>query len=111
MKRLAFGLAALFAYAAGVQYNDPDPIRWFAIYGGAAMLSALTPFLRPPSPVFLGIAASAFAWALLILPGVVEAAAFTGTEEERELAGLVLVGSGMLALRAASRRGAAAEAG
>ena len=29
-------LAALFAFAAAVQYNDPDPARWMAIYLAAA---------------------------------------------------------------------------
>ena len=29
--------AALFVVAAGLQYNDPDPIRWIVLYGGAAV--------------------------------------------------------------------------
>ena len=30
-------MALLFLFAVIVQYNDPDPIRWMAIYGGAAL--------------------------------------------------------------------------
>lgn len=29
--------AALFVISAGLQYNDPDPLRWIALYGGAAV--------------------------------------------------------------------------
>lgn len=33
--------AALFVVAVGLQYNDPDPIRWMALYGGAAIATVL----------------------------------------------------------------------
>jgi len=33
-------MAALFLVAAAVQYNDPDPAYWIAIYGVAALLAA-----------------------------------------------------------------------
>ena len=40
--RLLNGLMmVLFAAAAIVQYNDPDPALWMAIYGGAAFCCAL----------------------------------------------------------------------
>jgi hypothetical protein len=29
-------MAVLFLISAGLQYNDPDPLRWAAIYTGAA---------------------------------------------------------------------------
>ena len=34
-------LALLFVVAAGLQYNDPDPARWIALYGGAAVATVL----------------------------------------------------------------------
>ncbi len=34
------GFALLFAFGAFVQWNDPDPLRWMAIYVAAAALSA-----------------------------------------------------------------------
>ena len=40
-KILAIVFAVLFAWAAYVQHNDPDAIRWYAIYGMAALASLL----------------------------------------------------------------------
>ena len=34
------GFALLFAFGAFVQWNDPDPLRWMAVYMAAAALSA-----------------------------------------------------------------------
>ncbi|KQC29419.1 transmembrane 220 family protein [Flagellimonas eckloniae] len=38
-----FGIvfAALFVYAAIVQYNDPDALKWYVYYGVAAFISIL----------------------------------------------------------------------
>ncbi|MEO9511777.1 MAG: transmembrane 220 family protein [Flavobacteriaceae bacterium] len=38
-----FGIvfAALFVYAAIVQYNDPDALKWYVYYGVAAVVSIL----------------------------------------------------------------------
>jgi hypothetical protein len=91
-------LAVLFAASAAVQYNDPDPLPWLVIYGVAAVSSAWSAFGRPPFALLLAVAAVAFVWALLLVPGVMNEAAFTGTEEERECAGLLLVCGAMLAL-------------
>jgi hypothetical protein len=39
--RIAAGvMAALFVVSAAVQWNDPDPVYWIAIYGAAALLAA-----------------------------------------------------------------------
>jgi hypothetical protein len=39
--RIAAGaMTALFVVSAAVQWNDPDPAYWIAIYGVAALLSA-----------------------------------------------------------------------
>lgn len=43
-KIFAFVFAALFIYAAAVQYNDPDATKWYAIYGMAALASLLFAF-------------------------------------------------------------------
>lgn len=32
-------MVPLFALAVAVQYNDPDPVRWMAIYGAALVVS------------------------------------------------------------------------
>ncbi|MEA1785999.1 transmembrane 220 family protein [Arenibacter sp. GZD96] len=38
-KGFGFVFAALFIWAAIMQYNDPDPYVWYAIYGIAAIVS------------------------------------------------------------------------
>jgi hypothetical protein len=39
--RVAAGvMAALFLVSAAVQWNDPDPVYWIAVYGAAAVLAA-----------------------------------------------------------------------
>lgn len=91
MKIFASVVALLFAYAAFVQLNDPDPIRWLLIYGSIVVVSVVSIFGQVPKLVFAGLACVAGLWALTLLPGVLSAAALTGTEEERELTGLVLV--------------------
>ena len=91
MKIFASVVALVFAYSAVVQLNDPDPIRWFLIYGSAAVVSVFSIFGRVPKLVFVGLASVAGLWAATLLPGTLSSAAFTGTEEERELTGLVLV--------------------
>jgi len=40
-KILGIVFAALFIYAVVVQYNDPDALMWYAIYGIAALASIL----------------------------------------------------------------------
>lgn len=83
--------ALVFAYAAAVQINDPDPIRWLALYGSASLVCILYAAKRLPRFVPFVLAGIAGGWAATLLPGVVTCAALTGTEEERELAGLILV--------------------
>ncbi len=73
----------------------------YVFAAGIAGLSVARPLL-PAIPLVLAIAA--LGWAGLILPGVIETAAFTGTEEEREIGGLVLVSSWMCGLFAHHRR-------
>ena len=83
--------ALLFAYSAAVQVNDPDPVRWLLLYGFASSVCLLHVVTRVPRWVPLTLAAIAIAWAATLLPSVAASADFTGTEDERELAGLVLV--------------------
>ncbi len=40
-KILSLVFTIMFIYAAVVQYNDPDAIMWYAIYGVAALASIL----------------------------------------------------------------------
>jgi len=101
--RVANGLMAiLFLFAVAVQYNDPDPLRWMAIYGLSALacVLALAGRLLRPAPILIGVAA--LAWAATIAPGVVggvsvgdlfESYAMKSepVEEAREMGGLLIV--------------------
>jgi hypothetical protein len=107
-------MAVLFLIAAALQYNDPDPLRWMAIYGLAALacLLALPGRLPLPAPALIGLVA--LIWAATIAPGVVgrvsvwelfESYAMKSApvEEAREMGGLLIVFAWMavLALRTA----------
>jgi len=45
-KIIGIVFALLFVWAASVQYNDPDAIMWYVIYGSAALASFLFAFDR-----------------------------------------------------------------
>lgn len=40
-RKASAAMALLFAFAAFVQWNDPDPVAWILLYGLAATLAAL----------------------------------------------------------------------
>ena len=101
----ATACALVFAASAAVQLNDPDPARWIALYGAAALVSLATAFRRAPAALHLGIAAVAGIWALTLIPTVFRERAFSGNEVERELGGLALVALAMAILRRTTRRG------
>jgi len=72
MRVLQWVMAAAFALSVAVQYNDPDPLVWMAIYG-AAMGVAIWAALRPRSylwwvPAAVGVVA--MVWAADLLPQV-----------------------------------------
>lgn len=92
-------MSAVFAASAAVQWNDPDPFAWIALYGLAAMLAAAAAAGRLP----LLPNAAAFGLFLVLtalwLPslGTARAEAFssirmqaTRDEEPRETVGLAL---------------------
>src|SRR6185503_18124067 len=58
-------LALVFTGFAAVQYNDPDPVRWMAVYGAAAVVCGLAAF-RPRSAGLpaAAVGLAAFVWAL-----------------------------------------------
>jgi hypothetical protein len=102
-------MAILFLFAVAVQYNDPDPLRWMAIYGLAALACGLWLARRLPRwmPAVVGI--SALGWAATLAPGVVgrvsigdlfESYAMKSApvEEAREMGGLLIVAAWMAVL-------------
>jgi hypothetical protein len=104
------GLGALaFAAFAAVQWNDPDPWGWLAVYllGSAACILAWS---RPRGlipGVVLGVSA---VWALTLIPDVDWGAAWMPQEAAREAGGLLLLALWMVPLLAQTVRSPRAQA-
>jgi hypothetical protein len=107
--------ALLFGASMAVQINDPDPLPWMAIYGGAAIIALLecTRRVRPVFPALLSV--TALGWAATIAPRVIGRVPFAdmfgafemenvGVEESREMYGLLLVALWMAAVALAGWR-------
>jgi hypothetical protein len=109
-------MLVMFAFSAAVQVNDPDPLRWIAVYGlaTAACWLSLVGRARRWFPASLGVIA--LVWAATLAPRVLGRVplgdvfgAFemrdVGVEETREMYGLLIVAVWMcvLAVRAPSR--------
>lgn len=107
----------IFLLCVAVQYNDPDPLQWMAIYGAAALCCILFAVRKLPYYVAAAVGLAAFVWACLILPEVwgrpvpmneVFATIHMlspGVEELREMGGLLIVSFWMLVLFLKSKRG------
>lgn len=110
-------LAFILFVCVALQYNDPDPVQWMAMYGAAAIVSTIAAF-RPGRPAWIWpalIAGAAFVWALTIVPGVIGKiglgeifqtmkAETPAIEESREALGLAIVGVWMTVLALSVRR-------
>ena len=106
LHRLGFGvMATVFVLSAAVQYNDPDPLAWVAIYLAAAAVSMAALGAIPVARVAIAVGAAALIWAATLLPVVARSslpALFESwemmsadVEEGREIGGLLLVGGWM----------------
>ncbi len=115
LRVFAIIMAVLFVISAVLQYNDPDPLAWVAVYlAGAAVL---TGWLRGKSvrlPAAL-LAAVCLGWAMSLFPGfwgsiepgeMVQAmkAERPQIEESREAGGLLILAVTMLPLVFQPRR-------
>jgi hypothetical protein len=83
--------ACFFGWSAALQWNDPDPLRWLALYLASAALCGAAPYRALPPALPIGLGALALVWAATLAPEVARTAAWSGTELERELGGLLLV--------------------
>ena len=72
MKILHFGLALLFFLFAAVQYNDPDPFRWIAMYGYVCVILVLGALNRPRKYMALAGLAAAFIWMATLVPDFID---------------------------------------
>ncbi|HEX9743729.1 MAG TPA: transmembrane 220 family protein [Nitrospiraceae bacterium] len=104
-------MGALFIFAASLQLNDADPLRWFAIYMAAALPCWLEWTQRPRWLIPAIVGAVSFSWAMVYaLRGawtVPFGEMFAEWEmknqqvlETREMFGLLVITSWMLALAA-----------
>mgnify|MGYP000335801909 CR=1 FL=1 len=88
--------AVFFGWAASLQFNDPDPVLWVTLYAVAAALAAASAFWQLPHRLWGFVVVVCLLWGVSLVPGIlVDAMArgrLIGTEEERELGGLVFVG-------------------
>lgn len=110
MRLLDLTMALLFAFAAALQYNDPDPIPWVAIYLVASMLTGATALgRRIHRGVPVALAVVALGWAAVIVSGGPAASEYghmfdawemksPAVEEAREASGLVIVAAWMAVL-------------
>lgn len=58
-------MAALFIFAAALQYNDVDIARWMAMYLAAALVCVLDLINRPKPMLATVVAVIALAWSIL----------------------------------------------
>jgi hypothetical protein len=115
-------MAALFALAAVVQFNDPDPVRWAVLYGLSCLLS-LGPLFgrRVPPLACAAVGGAALAWGLWWMAAGPGTGAYArmfdawemrsmAIEEAREASGLLLVAAWMAAVGARGARPARGRA-
>ena len=99
-------LALGFVAAAVVQWNDPDPLRWMALYGGAAVACVVWQRVRGGWMAAAVVGAVALAWSVSIAVGLERVATMDELfspmemkggpiEESREAIGLAIVAAWM----------------
>ena len=112
---LAYLMAAVFASFAALQYNDPDPVRWMAMYGAAVVISAALPGRRAAAAAGLVVGLAAAVWAACLVYGVWRVIGLSdlwlkmsekggAVEEGREAGGLAIEAAWLLAASAFRRR-------
>ncbi|NOT32876.1 MAG: hypothetical protein HOP12_01765 [Candidatus Eisenbacteria bacterium] len=109
-------LAALFAFAAYLNLNDPDPLQWVSLYLASTIAAGWVAWNPPRSPRWLPILVglAALSWAATLAPQVVGQVSWremwaswemknARIEAGREFYGLLIVASTM-ALAVLTRR-------
>ena len=101
-------MTVAFLLGVVVQYNDPDPARWMAIYGAAAVACLLPAHWRPARVVAPLVFAVALVWAATLVSGIggVQAGELfeewemksPAVEQAREFGGLAIIAAWMAVL-------------
>ena len=100
----SYVMGALLVVCVALQYNDPDPIRWMAMYGASAIVALLLPAKKQLVPVGYLVAAVALVWGAYLLydvwgrmevPDLINKMSEKGgaVEEGRESGGLAIAGA------------------
>lgn len=116
-KVVSWAMAGLLFLCVALQYNDPDPIRWMAMYGAGAGASVVLPIKKPAAALALVVGLVALAWAAPLIYAVwgqIELSDLTNKMSEkggavevgREAGGLLI--EGVWLMFAAAYRGARA---
>ena len=94
-------MGVLFIFGAAVQYNDPDPFSWAALYLAAAGVSFAALWLPEAWKTPASVAVVAFIWAVTLTPAAARTSfpdlfqswemMSTEMEEGREFLGLLLI--------------------
>ena len=92
MKYVAAVMTLLFLAAASVQFNDPDPLGWVAIYVAAAVLSAWSVFAIVPRVIAAPFGLAAMIWAATLFVEAANQNFSIDAEVPREFFGLIIVG-------------------
>ena len=99
----------MFVLGAALQYNDPDPVSWIAIYLGAAAAGALGALGRGGRVIAFMVGGVALIWAFALMPAVIRGGMpremistiqmmSPAVEEARECGGLLLIAGWMAVL-------------
>ena len=112
-----WAMCGLFLLSVVVQWNDPDPVRWMAIYGAAlavCLVVALRGRIVAGVPVL--VAVIALFWSVATIAGGPSVTAYShmfdawemksiSVEEAREATGLLIVAVWMLVVVVGERGG------
>ncbi|MGH7578511.1 MAG: transmembrane 220 family protein [Longimicrobiales bacterium] len=116
MRAITIVMMLAFFFGAAVQYNDPDPVAWMAIYFVAAFACLLALRSRLPRWLPWAIAGAALIWAARLAPGVIATRvgpdelvqefemASPVIEQGREMYGLLIILVWMIVLAITTRR-------
>ena len=105
MKIINLMIAAVFALCAAVQYNDPDPLLWIAIYLSGAAVAVMAALDRSNVFALAALVAACIVWMTTLAGGMADylgrgdltvlANSMTASEpyieESREFVGLGLI--------------------
>ncbi len=115
MKVANLVMLAAFVFGVIVQYNDPDPARWMAMYGAAALACGLYAAGRKLWIVPAMVLVMAAIWAATLAPAALGKVGFgelfeafemkdERVEIGREFGGLMIIAAWMLVLTIVSWR-------